>query len=260
MTKHDVDRTLEAWLEGSAPHRLPNGLLEAIERDVRRQRPKRRWHALLTEPSMRDRGRITFGSPVARTTAGLLLVVALAVLGVAAVAVGSRMLPRPTLPAVEPANGMIAFDSSAKIMAADAGGGNVRVLVGTVADAASPTWSPDGRVLAFWGASPSGEGDALYVVGSDGGSPRVVADHLWIATDKRPAWSPDGSELVFSSESGPDKNDEDLYLVRLDGSGKTKLGRDHLGDPLGGAASGVVARWEVDRVPRDSRLARGGRI
>ncbi len=57
----------------------------------------------------------------------------------------------------------------------------------------SPTWSPDGRWIAFsrWtrGASRT---DEIWLVHPDGTDPHLVADGLWSV-----GWSPDGSHLAI---------------------------------------------------------------
>jgi Tol biopolymer transport system component len=75
-----------------------------------------------------------------------------------------------------------------------------------IAAASEPTWSPDGRRIAF--VAPSGDMDAtdpvlwnedIYVADSSGGELRRITsspgnDH-W-----PPAWSPDGRTLVYSAD------------------------------------------------------------
>jgi hypothetical protein len=61
--------------------------------------------------------------------------------------------------------------------------------------AGSPTWSPDGKEIAF-GANAAGEWD-IYIVSSEGGKPRRLtydgADESW------PTWSPDGEWIYYFS-------------------------------------------------------------
>lgn len=60
-----------------------------------------------------------------------------------------------------------------------------------------PTWSPDGRRIAFTVTSRQREGD-LYVIGADGSDPRLLLSHPgWDDVD--PAWSRDGTRLAFAS-------------------------------------------------------------
>src|SRR5262245_83297 len=105
MNGNDVDRRLETWLDDSAPGGVPNGLIDAINRVTRLERPKRQWHALLTERPMRDRGRTTFGSPPIRAIGALTVVAILAAIAIGAIAAGSRILPTPAPPAVDKVNG-----------------------------------------------------------------------------------------------------------------------------------------------------------
>ena len=61
-----------------------------------------------------------------------------------------------------------------------------------------PTWSPDGRYLAFH-SNRSGSFD-LWVVPAAGGE--AVQLTSGSAEDQRPAWSPDGTAIAFSSDRG----------------------------------------------------------
>jgi TolB protein len=73
-----------------------------------------------------------------------------------------------------------------------------------------PTWSPDGRRIAFLHGRGRGQ---LYVVNADGGGlrnlARIAGPGLFYS---RPVWSPDGRTIYFGR-----------YLVRTDGSGARKL-------------------------------------
>ncbi|HEU4631691.1 MAG TPA: BamA/TamA family outer membrane protein [Gemmatimonadaceae bacterium] len=71
-----------------------------------------------------------------------------------------------------------------------------------------PTFSPDGRRIAFVGAT--GEQSDLYVMNVDGSGLRQLTDDLY--GDAQPAWSPDGRWIAFASERGPQT---DLSLLRF---------------------------------------------
>jgi TolB protein len=143
-----------------------------------------------------------------------------------------------------------AAGGSTDLWLADAQSGRITRLTSTPLDEAAPSWSPNGRWIAFftegrrlsyriWRLSvttrrmvqlTAGRTAALYpswspdsrriaftlggrlaIVDSDGRHQRVL--HVYAA---RPHWSPDGRWIVFVAEG-------DLYKVRPDGTRRTRV-------------------------------------
>lgn len=61
-----------------------------------------------------------------------------------------------------------------------------------------PTWSPDGRQIAFMlnGGNPCGEADGVWIMNADGTARRRIGDGSYIR------WSPDGKEICYHGYSG----------------------------------------------------------
>jgi len=76
-------------------------------------------------------------------------------------------------------------------------------------EARNPRWSPDGRLIAYDARK------GIHVISVNGGTPRKLADG-----SMQPGWSPDSQRLVFKGCEGPICG---LYLINIDGSGKTRL-------------------------------------
>jgi Tol biopolymer transport system component len=86
-----------------------------------------------------------------------------------------------------------------------------------------PSWSPDGRRIAFWGLELEGAGAQrdLWTVPADGSEPEA-ADAVEVLLDEpldwNPVWAADGRSLFFSSTRGGTLN---LWRIFLDpGTGK----------------------------------------
>jgi Tol biopolymer transport system component len=90
-----------------------------------------------------------------------------------------------------------------------------------------PSWSPDGKRIAFDGARKETRGiPDIYVMRADGSGERRIAGGP--AFQWYPVWSPDGRKIMFEAFVGnPLKENTliDLYTVNPDGSSKRKLGR-----------------------------------
>jgi TolB protein len=99
-------------------------------------------------------------------------------------------------------------------------GRDVRALIRsspaqTVGDASSYAWSPDGRQMAYvTGSLAPDRRQQIWIADVAGGRARSVAD------GSDPAWSPDGRYIAFTSSR---TGDGELFLMRADGSGQTRL-------------------------------------
>ena len=168
--------------------------------------------------------------------------------------------------------GRIVFSTTDDIYVVNADGTGLRQLTSGPAAEFDPSWSPDGRRIAY--RVERGEQSAdIYVMNADGAAQRRIASGLspaWspdgaliayaddrgsisvMAPDgsrsrrvpgtdqgEYPSWSPDGTSLAFSTPIGG----KDIYRVRLDGSGLARL-TDAPGED-----------WQVDWSPDGRRIA-----
>lgn len=116
-------------------------------------------------------------------------------------------------------NGLIAFiragvESGAEstLYVLDPSNGESRRLTSAI-DSWQPSWSPDGRLLAFIGAM-KGEDNYLFVMNADGSDLRRL-----VRAGSTGAWSPDGSKIAYAHR-GRDELDE-LRIVDVD-TGRVK--------------------------------------
>ncbi len=114
---------------------------------------------------------------------------------------------------------------SCGIWTMNADGTGARQLTSSRFDAAAgggPSWSPDGRRLAFTRgnrscADPACGGD-IHVMSADGADVVNITNHP--AEDQDPAWSPDGELIAFRSDRS---GDEEIYTMRPDGTDVRRL-------------------------------------
>ena len=78
-------------------------------------------------------------------------------------------------------------------------GTGARQIATGVWNSASPTWSPDGRWIAFagWGRGAQSSASSVYLIRTDGTQRRLIAQH-----GSHPSWSPDGHTIAYQSPSG----------------------------------------------------------
>ena len=127
------------------------------------------------------------------------------------------------------AQAQIAFfsrrDGNAEIYVMDADGGNQRRLTNNPNSDWFPSWSPDGKRIAFvsdrdghfLGNIPTSE---IYVMDADGGNPQNLTNDP--NDDWFPSWSPDGKRIVFMSDRDGNFNFE-IYAMDADGGNLQRL-------------------------------------
>jgi len=82
----------------------------------------------------------------------------------------------------------------------------------------TPSWSPEGRKLAFVAPDSSGW-DKIWVMGRDGGNPTQLTTGDF--HDRYPVWTPDGKRIIYSSNQAINREGErnyDLWIMGVDGS------------------------------------------
>ncbi len=75
-----------------------------------------------------------------------------------------------------------------------------------------PSWSPDGRLLAFVRAEPQGRGAGIYIVGREGGEPWRLYWSRWGVS--RIQWSPTGEMVAFTARRPLDESGWKPYMER----------------------------------------------
>ena len=94
-------------------------------------------------------------------------------------------------------------------------GGRQHVITPWTLGAGPPSWSPDGKLIAFH--SEGGHTSHIYVVAPDGSGLRDLLAQTAKGFPARPAWSPDGKQIAFDFGSFGD-GQRGIYAMNADGS------------------------------------------
>ncbi len=112
----------------------------------------------------------------------------------------------------------------------DADGGNQHALTtGSDPKDQLPSWSPDGKFIAY--ASGVGDNEGIWVMAADGsaqvqltGCPPADAAPCASGSDFGPVWSPDGTRIAFVRYFGAvGANDRPVYVMNADGTDQRRL-------------------------------------
>ena len=118
-------------------------------------------------------------------------------------------------------------DGNSEIYVMNADGTNQRRLTNHPKNDWSPSWSPDGKRIAFmsdrdghahpihdW-RSPTSE---IYVMDANGGNQQNLTNDPH--GDRSPSWSPDGKHIVFETDRD---NNSEIYVMNADGTNQRRL-------------------------------------
>jgi len=119
-----------------------------------------------------------------------------------------------------------------ELIVSDVDGENQTVVARSPAPLMSPTWSPDGRRLAY--VSFESGNSQIYVQDLSSRSRRVVSSRAGV--NSSPAWSPDGKKLAVTQSQGT--GNLDIYILDINTGSSKQLTRS--------SAIDTEATWSED--------------
>ena len=152
-------------------------------------------------------------------------------------------------------------NNNSDIFAVDVGG-QVRRITDTKGCEYDPTWSPDGKMIAYVATRREvttidsvAEDTHLWVIAASGGAGR----ELGVEHDRRvrnPQWSPDGRSILFLAG---DQGQATIHRTAIDGGKVSSFSLFSLNGEMGGGFDNEDSRFKFDS-DDDTRLGRSFQI
>jgi Tol biopolymer transport system component/imidazolonepropionase-like amidohydrolase len=133
--------------------------------------------------------------------------------------------------ALSPDRTTLAIDLQGGLWTLPVSGGTARRVADEYNDARQPTWSPDGKRMAFQGYRDGTW--RIWSIAPDGTDLKAMTSGPF--DDREPAWSPDGSKIAFSSDRS---GNYDVWLLHVATGGTEQVTRN--------AANDFQPAWSAD--------------
>lgn len=138
---------------------------------------------------------------------------------------------------ISPTGARVAFDFRGDIVTVPAEKGDPRnITLTTGAHENSPSWSPDGKSIAYF-SDASGE-YALHIKPQDGKGDQKILKLTGTGFYAFPTWSPDSKKICYTD------NGRNMYMIDIESGAVRKIDSDEIYSP--GAFRRIINDWSSD--------------
>ena len=142
------------------------------------------------------------------------------------------------------------WTGTSELYVANADGTEVRRLTFRPLEDVQPSWSADGKQIAWHSRETANEHFSIYVMNADGSNQRrLFPNRTTRVGDFGPNWSPDGRKILWRSYANGTNNGGEIWIANADGSNPVRIVSLKKGVEIGSAVWSPAGKFIAYTAP-----------